>query len=100
MKIERDSTKHWCKYQFNGHQPNFYSACSSLPEEESEAQFDEHKEELLRHAVAVDVRVEGVRAVQVVMQLVRMLIHLCSWRNEVQKTKAKVVLKLLNGSRM
>jgi hypothetical protein len=47
-----------------------------LPEENSESQLDYHEEELLRHPVAVDVGVERVRAVQIVVQFVRMLVDL------------------------
>jgi hypothetical protein len=47
-----------------------------LPEENSESQLDDHEEELLRHPVAVDVSVERVRAVQIVVEFVRMLVNL------------------------
>ncbi len=47
-----------------------------LPEENSESQLDDHEEELLWHPVAVDVSVERVRAVQIVVEFVRMLVNL------------------------
>ena len=44
-----------------GHHTNFI--LSSIPEEDAEAQLDDHEEELLWHPVPVDVGVKGVGAV-------------------------------------
>jgi hypothetical protein len=55
---------------------NFIRKKIFLPEENSESQLDDHEEELLGHPVAVDVSVERVRAVQIVVEFVRMLVNL------------------------
>jgi hypothetical protein len=47
-----------------------------VPEEEAEAQLNNHEEELFRHPVPVDMSVKGVSAVQVMVKLVRMLVNL------------------------
>lgn len=48
----------------------------SVPGVKAHPDFQKHEEELLWHPVPVDVCVEGIGAVQVVVQLVRMLINL------------------------